>query len=145
MAPMYLIRIIGNTLTYLTSKLEVGRVELDFAECVFKYNAIIGNNTVVQQMITSTNLVGQSIIGYLRERGYSDVSYLLGGFIFLIHVTKTQQIPLDFIKDPKSKFDMAMSCKNFQVAFDIAKNLEDIEIWDILGQEAFKYGEIEVA
>lgn len=77
MTPIYLIRIIGNTLTYITSKLEVNSVELDFTECVFKYNVIMGNNEVVQQMVASSSLVGQSIIGYLREKGHSDVCFYL--------------------------------------------------------------------
>ena len=39
---------------------------------------------------------------------------------------------------------MAISCKNFNVALDTAKELDDIEVWEVLGQEALKYRNIKV-
>ena len=57
-------------------------------------------------MVRGAKLVGQSIIAYLKEKGYPEVA-------------------LHFVKDEKTRFALALDCGNIEVALEAAKSLED--------------------
>ena len=48
-------------------------------------------------MVRGAKLVGQSIIAYLKEKGYPEVA-------------------LHFVKDEKTRFTLALDCGNIEVA-----------------------------
>ena len=56
----------------------------------------------VLQMVRGAKLVGQSIIAYLKEKGYPEVA-------------------LHFVKDEKTRFALALDCGNIEVALEAAK------------------------
>jgi coatomer protein complex subunit alpha (xenin) len=60
----------------------------------------------VLQMVRGAKLVGQSIIAYLKEKGYPEVA-------------------LHFVKDEKTRFTLALDCGNIEVALEAAKSLDD--------------------
>lgn len=57
-------------------------------------------------MVRGAKLVGQSIIAYLKEKGYPEVA-------------------LHFVKDEKTRFTLALDCGNIEVALEAAKSLDD--------------------
>jgi len=79
----------------------------------------------VLQMVRGAKLVGQSIIAYLKERGYPEVA-------------------LHFVKDEKTRFALALDCGNIDVALEAAKALDDKSCWERLGEAALQQGNIEV-
>ena len=48
-------------------------------------------------MVRNSNLYGQAIIAYLQKKGYPEVA-------------------LHFVKDPKTRFNLAVECGNIEVS-----------------------------
>jgi coatomer protein complex subunit alpha (xenin) len=76
-------------------------------------------------MVRGAKLVGQSIIAYLKEKGYPEVA-------------------LHFVKDEKTRFALALDCGNIEVALEAAKALDDKTCWEKLGEAALQQGNVEV-
>ena len=76
-------------------------------------------------MVRGAKLVGQSIIAYLKEKGYPEVA-------------------LHFVKDEKTRFALALDCGNIEVALEAAKALDDKTCWEKLGEAALLQGNVEV-
>jgi coatomer protein complex subunit alpha (xenin) len=77
-------------------------------------------------IINNCNLIGQSIIAYLRRKGYP-------------------QIALAFVKDPASRFELALECANLEIAFQVAERLNQPFSWEALAEEAMKQGNFSIA
>jgi coatomer protein complex subunit alpha (xenin) len=50
------------------------------------------------------------------------------------------EIALQFVKDPKTRFDLALECGNIEVALEMAKQIDMDAYWSKLGDEAKKQG-----
>ena len=50
-------------------------------------------------MVRNANLYGQAIIAYLQKKGYPEVA-------------------LHFVKDPKTRFNLAVECGNIEVSIE---------------------------
>ena len=48
------------------------------------------------------------------------------------------------MKDPKTRFDLALECGNLDVAIETAKVLDREEYWNLLGSEALRQGNHQV-
>ena len=83
------------------------------------------NYDEVLQIIRNSNLVGQSIIGYLQKKGYPEIA-------------------LHFVQDPKTRFDLAIECGNLQVATEMARQVDREDVWNRLGAAALKQGNHQV-
>ena len=55
-------------------------------------------------MVRNANLYGQAIIAYLQKKGYPEVA-------------------LHFVKDPKTRFNLAVECGNIEVFKTAALNI----------------------
>eukprot|EP00727_Mastigamoeba_balamuthi_P011244 m51a1_g6742 Coatomer subunit alpha (1272) ;mRNA; r:252179-256364 len=79
----------------------------------------------VLAMVKNANLPGQSLIAFLRSRGYPDVA-------------------LYFVKDERLRFDLALECANIEVALEAAKALNDQRCWRMLADAALRQGNHQV-
>ena len=73
-----------------------------------RYDAVIG-------MIKGSALCGQAIIHYLQQKGYPEVA-------------------LHFVKDERTRFNLAVQCGNIEVALQSAQELDDKDTWYKLGE-----------
>jgi len=72
-------------------------------------------------MVKEYNLIGQAIISYLQKKGFPEVA-------------------LHFVKDEKTRFNLALECGNIEVALESAKVLDEKDCWHRLGVEALRQG-----
>ena len=80
-------------------------------------------------MVRHSRLCGKAIVAYLQAKGFPEVA-------------------LHFVKEPRTKFNLALACGNIEVAMETAFVLEAEEgnpsCWADLGVEALKQGNIQV-
>ena len=67
-------------------------------------------------MVKTARLVGQSIIAYLQQKGYPEVSSLghQAGRDVLCFCFY-EQVALHFVKDERTRFGLALECGNIEV------------------------------
>ena len=121
--PCYIVRVNNNLIHTLTRLGNVQVIPFDPTEYRFKLALISRNYDQVHYMIQNSSLVGQAIIGYLRKKGYPEIA-------------------LQFVKDPKTRFDLALECGDLDIALEMAKSINEDAHWERLGQEASKQGHV---
>ncbi len=119
--PVYLVRVKGKNIVCLDREGKTRVLTIDPTEYRFKLALIRKNYEEVMQIIRTSNLVGQSIIAYLQKKGYSEIA-------------------MHFVKDPKTRFELALECGNIDVATECAKSIDHEEVWHKLGEEALRQG-----
>lgn len=124
--PLYLVRVKGDLVHVLDRSASVLVLGIDPTECHFKLALQKGNSAQIEHLIANSNLVGQAIIAYLREKGHSAIA-------------------LQFVKDPSSRFDLALECDNLEIAWEAAEALKSSSIWNKLAEEALQMGKTEIA
>lgn len=123
---VYLARVKGNKVYSLARGGTVEIIEIDPTEYRFKRALLTKNFNEVLRLIKTSQLVGQSIISYLQQKGYPEVA-------------------LQFVQDPQTKFDLAIECGNLEVALEQANEIQKGPVWKILGDEALAQGNHEIA
>jgi coatomer subunit alpha len=91
-------------------------------------------------IIQTSNLIGQSIIAYLQQKGFPEVNriyYLVRDYLTSF---PELQIALHFVQDNNTRFDLAIECGNLEVAMETAKIADRLECWERLAQQALKQG-----
>lgn len=122
---IYPLRLVSNTaMQCLDREGKLRTIEIDITEALFKYALEKKDYHEVMRMVKHSRLCGQSIIGYLQDKGYPEVA-------------------LHFVQNNKSKFKLALACGNIQVAMHVANELGD-DAWRQLGVEALRQGNHEV-
>ncbi|KAK8854513.1 hypothetical protein IAR55_003252 [Kwoniella newhampshirensis] len=119
--PVYLTRVKGQIVHCLDRTAKPRTITIDPTEYRFKLALIRENYDEVLQIIRSSNLVGQSIIGYLQKKGYPEIA-------------------LHFVQDQQTRFDLAIECGNLPVALEMARAVDRDDVWDRLGTAALKQG-----
>lgn len=119
--PIYLTRVKGQIVHCLDRSAKPRTITIDPTEYRFKLALVRKNYDEVLQIIRSSNLVGQSIIGYLQKKGYPEIA-------------------LHFVQDQQTRFDLAIECGNLQVALEMARAVDREDVWGRLGQAALKSG-----
>lgn len=76
-------------------------------------------------MIRGSQLCGQSIIAYLQQKGFPEVA-------------------LHFVKDERTRFNLAIECGNIEVALQSCHEIDENDYWYKLGVEALRQGNYEV-
>ena len=120
-APVYLTKVMGNKLFCLDREGSTMALSIDKTEFQFKTALIDRNYDEVLKIIKRSKLCGQSIIGYLQKKGFPEVA-------------------LQFVKDEKTRFNLAIECGNIEVALTSATTLDDKDCWHKLGVEALRQG-----
>lgn len=123
--PIYLTRIQGNKVHYLDRDAQPQTLPIDTTEYKFKLALINHEYDKVLHTIKNSNLVGQSIIAYLRKKGYSEIA-------------------LHFIKDERTRFELSLECGNIEAALSSAKELNDDGCWIKLAAHALDHGNVQV-
>ncbi|KAG9287253.1 hypothetical protein G9A89_008883 [Geosiphon pyriformis] len=119
--PIYLTKVKGKNVHCLDRDGKTRVISIDPTEYRFKLSLIQRNHDEVLQIIRTSNLVGQSIIAYLQKKGYPEVA-------------------LHFVRDDKTRFDLALECGNIEVALETAKKMDREDCWNKLGNEALRQG-----
>lgn len=128
--PIYITAARGNnTIFCLDRQAKCHQVTIDSTEFTFKHALANKRFDQVLRMVQNSNLIGQSIIGYLQRQGYPEVA-------------------LHFVKDEKTRFNLALECthmnNNIEIARQSAQALDDKECWTKLGTEALRQGNHQV-
>jgi coatomer protein complex subunit alpha (xenin) len=123
--PIYVTRIKGDQVYCLDRECKARILRIDSTEYKFKLSLINRKYEEVLHMVRSANLVGQSIISYLQQKGYPEVA-------------------LHFVKDEKTRFSLALECGNIEVALEAARVLDKKLCWENLAQAALLQGNHQV-
>lgn len=123
--PVYVIRVKAGKILVLDRDANTRVIPFDPTEYRFKLALVNRNYDEVFHIIRTSNLVGQSIISYLQKKGFPEIA-------------------LQFVKDPKTRFELALECGNIDVALEMAKVIDKDEYWNKLGVEALGQGNHQV-
>lgn len=123
--PIYLTRIKGKKLYALDRDGKVREIVIDPTEYRFKLALVKKQYEEVLHIIRTSNLVGQSIIAYLQKKGYPEIA-------------------LHFVRDDKTRFELALECGNLEVALETAKSMNKPDYWSKLGAEALRHGNYKI-
>ncbi|KAI9338024.1 coatomer protein alpha subunit [Pilaira anomala] len=123
--PIYLTRIKGKKIYALDRDGKVREIVIDPTEYRFKLALVKKQYEEVLHIIRTSNLVGQSIIAYLQKKGYPEIA-------------------LHFVRDDKTRFELALECGNLDVALETAKSMNKPDCWTKLGAEALRHGNYKV-
>ncbi|KAI9509049.1 coatomer subunit alpha-2 [Russula earlei] len=119
--PVYLTRVKGKVVHCLDRSARPRTITIDPTEYRFKLALIQNNYDEVLYLIRTSNLLGQSIIAYLQQKGFPEIA-------------------LHFVEDKNTRFDLAIECGNLDVALETAKAIDRTECWNRLAQQALKQG-----
>ncbi|KAL2731958.1 coatomer subunit alpha [Vespula squamosa] len=123
--PIYVTRVKGNQVYCLDRECRPRILRIDPTEYKFKLALINRKYEEVLHMVRTANLVGQSIIAYLQQKGYPEVA-------------------LHFVKNEKTRFGLALECGNIEVALEAARSLDQKTCWESLAQAALMQGNHQV-
>mmetsp|Transcript_31726 Transcript_31726/g.82114 ORF Transcript_31726/g.82114 Transcript_31726/m.82114 type:complete len:1227 (-) Transcript_31726:281-3961(-) len=119
--PVYITKVFGNMIYCLDRDGKCRQIQVDTTEYMFKLALMQRKFDQVLSMIRNSQLTGQSIIAYLQQKGFPEVA-------------------LHFVKDERTRFNLAIECGNIEVALESAQALDDKETWYKLGVEALRQG-----
>ena len=117
--PLYLMCIKDNKCFCFTRNFTLTSISIDPTEFLFKQALVSNDLATVHTIINEGNLVGQAIIKYLQQHHH-------------------QSIALEFVKDPPTRFELAIESNDLQIALQVCEKLNTPFYWHALGQEAIK-------
>ena len=120
---LYITKVQDRLVYALNRSGEVEILNIDPTEYRFKRALVNKNFPEVLRIIKNSNLVGQNIISYLQKAGYPEIA-------------------LQFVQDPRVRFDLALESGNLETALQEAKKLNSPGIWERLNAEALLQGNI---
>eukprot|EP00587_Corethron_hystrix_P000871 CAMPEP_0113310126 /NCGR_PEP_ID=MMETSP0010_2-20120614/7895_1 /TAXON_ID=216773 ORGANISM="Corethron hystrix, Strain 308" /NCGR_SAMPLE_ID=MMETSP0010_2 /ASSEMBLY_ACC=CAM_ASM_000155 /LENGTH=1128 /DNA_ID=CAMNT_0000165517 /DNA_START=777 /DNA_END=4163 /DNA_ORIENTATION=+ /assembly_acc=CAM_ASM_000155 len=125
--PLYVSRVEKNTLYALNREAKCVTFKIDLTEALFKLALEAKQYKKVMEMVRNSRLCGQAIIAYLTQKGWPEVA-------------------LHFVRDPKTRFKLALACGDLEAAMDSAFQLKDDsgECWRDIGAEALRQGNHQV-
>lgn len=121
--PIYITRVIGNNIFCIDRDGKNKLITVDASEYIFKLALFRKRYDHVMSMIKNSQLCGQAVISYLQQKGFPEVA-------------------LHFVKDEKTRFNLALESGNIQIAVASAKELDDKDHWYRLGIEALRQGNV---
>ncbi|XP_021753533.1 coatomer subunit alpha-1-like [Chenopodium quinoa] len=119
--PIYITKVSGNTIFCLDRDGKNKAIVIDATEYLFKLSLLRKRYDHVMNMIRSSQLVGQAMIAYLQQKGFPEVA-------------------LHFVKDERTRFNLALESGNIQIAVASAKEIDEKDHWYRLGLEALRQG-----
>eukprot|EP00934_Nitzschia_sp_Nitz4_P007542 Nitzschia sp. Nitz4//scaffold198_size39746//24020//28043//NITZ4_007604-RA/size39746-augustus-gene-0.29-mRNA-1//1//CDS//3329540527//7532//frame0 len=129
-APLYAMRAVKDQLFCLDREARARVVSIDTTEARFKLALANKKYGQVMHMVKHSRLCGRSIVAYLQSKGFPEVA-------------------LHFVREPKTRFRLALACGDIEVAMEAAFALEQQaesgrDIWGELGNEALRQGNHQV-
>ena len=119
--PLYITKVNKNTIHCLDREGKNRDIIIDSTEYVFKLSLLKKRYDQVMSMIRSSDLCGQAVIAYLQQKGFPEVA-------------------LHFVKDERTRFNLALESGNIQIAVASAKEIDEKDQWYRLGVEALRQG-----
>ncbi|GKV21086.1 hypothetical protein SLEP1_g31103 [Rubroshorea leprosula] len=119
--PIYITKVSGNTIFCLDRDGKNRVIVIDATEYIFKLSLLRKRYDHVMSMIKNSQLCGQAMISYLQQKGFPEVA-------------------LHFVKDERTRFNLALESGNIQVAVASAKEIDEKDHWYRLGVEALRQG-----
>eukprot|EP00276_Gloeochaete_wittrockiana_P011375 CAMPEP_0184649706 /NCGR_PEP_ID=MMETSP0308-20130426/7114_1 /TAXON_ID=38269 /ORGANISM="Gloeochaete witrockiana, Strain SAG 46.84" /LENGTH=1213 /DNA_ID=CAMNT_0027082633 /DNA_START=152 /DNA_END=3793 /DNA_ORIENTATION=- len=123
--PIYITRVKGNVVNCLDREAKNRTLNIDCTEYMFKLALLQRKYDEVVRLIRDSRLCGQSIIAYLQQKGFPEVA-------------------LHFVKDERTRFNLALECGNIEIALASASSLDDKDCWHRLGVESLRQGNYSV-
>lgn len=127
--PIYVTKVHKKQMFCVDRDGKVKVIAIDTTEALFKLALENKRYGQVMEMVRHSRLCGKAIVAYLQAKGFPEVA-------------------LHFVKEPRTKFNLALACGNIEVAMETAFILEQEEgapsCWADLGSEALKQGNIQV-
>jgi coatomer subunit alpha len=146
--PLYAVRVVKDQLFCLDREARPRVISIDATEARFKLALTQKRYGKVMQMVKqhSTRLCGRAIVAYLQSKGFPEVA-------------------LHFVRDPRTRFRLALACGNIEAAMESAFALEQAfasaaesgtgtsaggsantsrDVWGELGSEALRQGNHQV-
>ncbi|KAL3835149.1 hypothetical protein ACJIZ3_009885 [Penstemon smallii] len=122
--PVYITKIYGNTIFCLDRDGKNRPIIIDSTEYIFKLSLLRKRYDQVMSMIKKSDqlLCGQqAMIAYLQQKGFP-------------------QVALKFVKDERTRFNLALESGNIEKALESAKKIDEKDHWHRLGVEALHQG-----
>ncbi|CAI9757967.1 unnamed protein product [Fraxinus pennsylvanica] len=119
--PMYITKIFGSTIFCLDRDGKIRPIIVNSTEYVFKLSLLRKRYDKVMSMIRNSELCGQAMIAYLQQKGFP-------------------QVALYFVKDERTRFNLALESGNIEKALESAKKIDEKDHWYRLGVEALRQG-----
>lgn len=124
--PVYLVRVVEDTVYVVDRQGLVHSFQIDPTEYMFKLALLQNDYGRINQMIENSNLMGQSIISYLRKNGYSHLA-------------------LGFVRDSSTRFELGVESGDLESALDAACEIDKKEVWNRLADGAMALGNFIIA
>ncbi|GAA0174553.1 vesicle coat protein [Lithospermum erythrorhizon] len=119
--PVYITKVYGNTIFCLDRDGKNRAIVIDSTEYIFKLSLFQKRYDQVMSMIRNSELCGQAMIAYLQQKGFPEVA-------------------LHFVKDERTRFNLALESGNIDIALASAKVIDEKDQWYRLGVEALRQG-----
>lgn len=119
--PVYITKVFGNFVYCLDRDGKNRVIQIDTTEYMFKLALLQRKYDQVLSFIKGSALCGQSIIAYLQQKGFPEVA-------------------LHFVRDERTRFNLAVECGNIDVALTSAQEIDEKDTWYKLGVEALRQG-----
>jgi coatomer subunit alpha len=136
--PVYAMRAVKDQLFCLDREARPRTIAIDTTEAQFKLALANKRYNKVMQMVRSSRLCGRAIVAYLQSKGFPEVA-------------------LHFVREPHTRFRLALACGNIEAAMESAFSLEQMQqnasgdgkdggrrVWGELGSEALRQGNHQV-
>ena len=128
-APVYVTKVHKKQLFCIDREGKPRVLAIDTTEALFKVALENKKYGQVMEMVRHSRLCGQAIIAYLQQKDFPEVA-------------------LHFVREPKTRFNLALACGNIEVAMETAFQLEaeqgNSSCWQELGVEALRQGNHQV-
>ncbi|WOL05641.1 coatomer subunit alpha-1-like [Canna indica] len=119
--PIYITKVSGSNIFCLDRDGKNRLISIDSTEYIFKLSLLRKRYDHVMTMIRNSQLCGQAVISYLQQKGFPEVA-------------------LHFVRDERTRFNLALESGNIQIAVASAKEIDDKDHWYKLGIEALRQG-----
>lgn len=119
--PIYITKVSGNTIFCLDRDGKNKSIIIDATEYIFKLSLLRKKFDHVMSIIKNSQLCGQAMIAYLQQKGFPEVA-------------------LHFVKDERTRFNLALESGNIQIAVASANAIDEKDHWYRLGVEALRQG-----
>ncbi|XP_010933645.1 coatomer subunit alpha-1 [Elaeis guineensis] len=119
--PIYITNVSGSSIYCLDRDGKNRVISIDATEYIFKLALLRKRYDHVMSMIRHSQLCGQAVIAYLQQKGFPEVA-------------------LHFVKDERTRFNLALESGNIQIAVASAKEIDEKDYWYRLGIEALRQG-----
>ena len=136
--PLYAMRAVKDQLYCLDREARPRIIAMDTTEARFKLALANKRYGKVMQMVRHSRLCGRAIVAYLQSKGFPEVA-------------------LHFVREPHTRFRLALACGNIEAAMASAFSLEQQQqqasggdstgsrqVWGELGSEALRQGNHQV-